>query len=138
MGSHRSCAFLITYAIMIVNKHKHYYYSYYLDIQIFIDYNTRMKKITNSVQSSFTHAGKHLKAWRMIYMLKATQVAQRAGISLGTLNKIESGDPSVGVAAFLEVTRSLGLLDNLVDSLDPLNSDLGRARVNESLPKRIR
>ena len=82
--------------------------------------------------------GEYLKTWRKIYILKALQVAERAGISLGTLHKIESGDPSVSMAAFLEVVGSLGLLDTLVDSLDPLNSDLGRARISESLPERIR
>jgi hypothetical protein len=40
--------------------------------------------------------------------------------------------------AFLEVLRSLGLLDSFARSLDPLNSDLGRARVTDNMPKRIR
>ena len=82
--------------------------------------------------------GKHIKTWRVIYALKAKQVADRAGISLGTLHKIENGDASVSAAAFLEVAGSLGLLETLTDSLDPLNSDLGRARVTENMPKRIR
>ena len=97
-----------------------------------------MKKTSKSVQNAFELTGQHLQTWRRIYELKATQVAQRAGISLGTLHKIEHGDPSVSTAAFLEVIRSLGLLDTLTDSLDPLNTDLGRARVSEHLPKRIR
>jgi len=97
-----------------------------------------MNNITQSVNNAFAEVGAHLSTWRKIYSLKAAQIAQRAGISLGTLHKIEKGDPTVSVAAFLEVVRSLGLLDELVDSIDPLNSDLGRARVNESLPKRIR
>ena len=97
-----------------------------------------MKKTTTSVSEAFIEAGKSLKTWRKIYALKAAQVAERAGISLGTLHKIEKGDPSVSVGAFLEVVRSLGLLDSFTESLDPLNSDLGRMRVNENLPKRIR
>ena len=97
-----------------------------------------MKKISQSVRNSFAEIGGHLAIWRKIYALKAVQVAERAGISLGTLHKIESGDPSVSAAALLEVARSLGLLDTLTGSLDPLNSDLGRARVNESLPRRVR
>jgi len=97
-----------------------------------------MKKISLPVQAAFIETGKHLKVWRRIYSLKATQVAERAGISTGTLSKIENGDPSVSVAAFLKVAGSMGLLDIIVESIDPLNSDLGRARVNDSLPKRIR
>jgi len=101
-------------------------------------YNADMKKTSVQVNSAFVEIGIHLKTWRRVYELKAAQVAQRAGISLKMLHKIESGDPSVNSAAFLEVVRSLGLLEALADSLDPLNSDLGRARVNDSLPKRIR
>ena len=97
-----------------------------------------MKKTSASVYKTFKETGNHLKTWRKIYALKAAQVAQRAGISLGTLSKIENGDPSVSAAAFLEVLKSLGLLETFKNSLDPLNSDLGRARVNDSLPKRIR
>ena len=97
-----------------------------------------MKKVSQSVYSTFSETGRYLATWRKIYELKAVQVAERAGISLGTLHKIESGDPSVSAAAFLEVVRSLGLLDALADSLDPLNSDLGRARVTDNLPQRIR
>lgn len=97
-----------------------------------------MKKVSTSVNNSFVETGKNLRTWRVIYALKAAQVAERAGISLGTLHKIEKGDPSVSVAAFLEVARSLGLLDVLTESLDPLNSDLGRARVSENMPQRIR
>jgi len=97
-----------------------------------------MKKTSASVCKTFKETGNHLKTWRKIYALKAEQVAQRAGISPGTLSKIENGDPSVSAAAFLEVLKSLGLLETFENSLDPLNSDLGRARVNDSLPKRIR
>jgi len=97
-----------------------------------------MKKTTGKVNIASTEIGMHIKTWRRIYQLKATQVAERAGISLRTLQKIESGDLSVSTASFLEVIRSLGLLESLVDNLDPLNTDLGRARVSDSLPKRIR
>ena len=97
-----------------------------------------MKNNTQIVYEAFSEIGGHLKTWRKIYVLKAAQVAQRAGISLGTLNKIENGDPSVSSAALLEVVRSLGLLDALTDSLDPLNTDIGRARVSENMPRRIR
>jgi len=97
-----------------------------------------MKKVSKSVNEAAAAIGRSLRTWRMLYVLKASQVAERAGISLGTLHKIENGDPSVSAASLLEVVRSLGLLDTLAESLDPLNSDLGRARVSENMPKRIR
>jgi transcriptional regulator with XRE-family HTH domain len=96
------------------------------------------KRITPKAENAFIEVGESLCTWRKLYALKASQVAERANISLGTLRKIESGDPSVGVQSFLEVLRSLGLLDTFCESLDPLNSDLGRARIDEHMPKRIR
>lgn len=97
-----------------------------------------MKRQSRAVKDTFAEVGASLKTWRMLYKLKAVQVAERAGISLGTLHKIEKGDPSISVGAFLEVLNSLGLLESFSDSLDPLNSDLGRMRINENMPKRIR
>jgi transcriptional regulator with XRE-family HTH domain len=96
------------------------------------------KMISSSVETAFADAGEYIRTWRKLYRLKASQVADRAGISLGTLRKIENGDPGVGMGAFLEVLRSLGLLDAFTESLDPLNSDLGRARLENALPERIR
>ena len=96
------------------------------------------KQITPKVIEASAEIGRSVKAWRILYELKAVQVAERAGISLGTLHKIEKGDPSVGMDAFLEVLRSLGLLAQLTKSLDPMESDLGRARLTEIMPKRVR
>ena len=97
-----------------------------------------MKRITKSVKDAFIETGESIRTWRILYELKAVQVAERAGISLGTLHKIEKGDSTVSVTAFLEVLRSLGILDAMIESLNPLNSDLGRARLNENLPRRVR
>ncbi|MDR3305618.1 MAG: helix-turn-helix domain-containing protein [Clostridiales Family XIII bacterium] len=96
------------------------------------------RKATPTVEETFAEVGESIRTWRKLYALKTVQVAERAGISLGTLRKIECGDPSVGLGAFLEVLRSLGLLNVFAESLDPMNSDLGRARITENLPKRVR
>lgn len=82
--------------------------------------------------------GANLTAWRKLQRLTAEQVAERAGISRGTLRRLENGEPSVGLDVFLNVARALGVLDRLVESLDPYETDLGRARANETLPKRVR
>lgn len=54
---------------------------------------------------------------------RATELAvPRGSVSL------EHGDPSVAFHVVLRVARALGILDTLSESLDPLNTDLGRAR----------
>jgi hypothetical protein len=38
----------------------------------------------------------------------------------------------------LRVTRALGVLDSLVEALDPYVTDVGRLRSEEALPQRVR
>lgn len=82
--------------------------------------------------------GEHLLAWRKLQGLTAEQVAERAGISRGTLRRLESGDVGVGMEAFLNVARVLGPLDRILTAVDPYETPLGRARADEALPKRVR
>jgi transcriptional regulator with XRE-family HTH domain len=82
--------------------------------------------------------GDQLTAWRKLQRLTAQQVAERAGIDRGTLRRLEHGEPSVGLDTFLNVVRALGQLDRVVTALDPYETDLGRARADDVLPKRVR
>ncbi|MDO9396161.1 MAG: helix-turn-helix transcriptional regulator [Herbiconiux sp.] len=82
--------------------------------------------------------GARLTEWRKLQDLTAEQVAQRAGISKPTLWKLESGDPGVSLGVLLDVVRALGFTDQLLDAVDPLSTELGRARAGQALPKRIR
>ncbi|WP_342774844.1 helix-turn-helix transcriptional regulator [Myceligenerans xiligouense] len=82
--------------------------------------------------------GEYLVTWRKLHGLTAAQVAERAQISRGTLTALESGKGGVRLGTFLGVARSLGVLDRVVEALDPYESDLGRARADEVLPKRVR
>ncbi|TDO68672.1 helix-turn-helix protein [Kribbella sp. VKM Ac-2571] len=82
--------------------------------------------------------GAHLATWRKLQSLTAEQVADRAGVSRDTLRRLERGETTVGIAVFLNVARVLGTLDRVVEALDPYETDLGRARADVSLPKRVR
>lgn len=97
---------------------------------------------TRPLPAATVHAaeqlGQHLANWRKLLHLTADQVAQRAGITRGTLRRLERGEPSTGMAAFLSVTRALGQLDRVVTALDPYETDLGRARADQILPERVR
>lgn len=82
--------------------------------------------------------GEHFRAWRMIQRLTAEQVAERAEVSLLTLRKLERGDTSVRLESALQVARALGILDRIIDSSDPLATDLGRARADQISRRRVR
>ncbi len=82
--------------------------------------------------------GEDFAGWRKILGLTAEQVAERADITRDTLRKLEHGDPTVGFYVVLRVARSLGILDTLTEALDPLNTDLGRARAGLLNRQRVR
>ncbi|MDP9222620.1 MAG: helix-turn-helix domain-containing protein [Actinomycetota bacterium] len=79
-----------------------------------------------------------LQAWRKLQGLTQSQVADRAGIGVRTLARLEHGDAGVRVENLFRVLRALGLLDSLQEALDPYSSDLGRLRADEQLPRRVR
>ena len=82
--------------------------------------------------------GEQLQLWRKLLGLPVQVVAERAGISRSTLNRLEHGDVNVGLDAFLSVAAALGILDQVVTSTDPYETDFGRARADQQLPQRVR
>ncbi|WP_159622003.1 helix-turn-helix domain-containing protein [Ruania rhizosphaerae] len=82
--------------------------------------------------------GEHVHGWRMVLGLTAQQVAERADITRDTLRKIETGDPGVRFGSVMQVLRALGTLDQAVDAIDPLSSDIGRLRAGSLTKKRAR
>lgn len=96
------------------------------------------RQLPAKTRISAQRIGAHLTAWRKLQSLTAEQVADRAGISRDTLRRLEKGETTVGIDVFLNVARVLGTLDRVVEALDPYETDLGRARADQALPKRVR
>jgi len=65
-------------------------------------------------------------------------VADRAFISRPTLQRIEEGDPGVGIGIYASVLQALGLLDNLRKLAGPEADEIGLAFSEEALPQRAR
>lgn len=81
--------------------------------------------------------GTHASNWRKLQGLTAAQVAERAGISRDTLRAIEQGKGTASTENLLRVLRVLGILDRVVTAADPYQTDVGRLRSDEILPKRV-
>ncbi len=64
--------------------------------------------------------------------------AERAGISRATLSKIEKGDEGVSLGAYAKMLFILGMIQRLVELVDPKFDEFGLLLDLESLPKRIR
>lgn len=97
-----------------------------------------MPRPSSRVAAAAASIGEQFVVWRKLQGLTAVQVSERAGISRNTLRRIETGDTGVGLQAFLSVARALGVLEAVVKATDPYETDLGRARADEILPRRVR
>lgn len=82
--------------------------------------------------------GTHVSNWRKLQRLTAAQVAERAGISRDTLRAIEQGKGTASTENLFRVLRILGILDDVVAAADPYQTDVGRLRADEILPRRVR
>jgi transcriptional regulator with XRE-family HTH domain len=76
--------------------------------------------------------------WRRLRGLTQVQLADRAGVSRDTLTRLERGDGGVSTENLLRILRGLGVVENLLKALDPFESDIGRLRASQQLPKRVR
>lgn len=90
------------------------------------------------VTRALRELGEDLATWRKLQRLTAQQVASRADISRSTLRRVEHGDGGVSAENLLRVARALGLLQQLANACDPYQSDVGRLRMDEVLPQRVR
>lgn len=82
--------------------------------------------------------GEHIRTWRKLRGLTVEQVAQRAGLSRGTVTRLELEPGAVSLENLLRVARALGVLESLPEALDPMRTDIGRLRADEALPTRVR
>jgi len=84
-----------------------------------------------------TDVGESLRTWRRLRELTVAETADRAGIGVSTLQRLEHGRGGT-VENLLRVVRALGVLDQLTAALDPMSTDVGRLRATEALPTRVR
>lgn len=89
-----------------------------------------------AVESSLLALGHNIKVARLKRRLPQATLAERSGVSLSTLVKIEKGDCGVAIGSVASVLQALGLGTPLaqIAQTDPL----ALALETEGLPKRIR
>jgi transcriptional regulator with XRE-family HTH domain len=91
-----------------------------------------------AVERALRVLGEHVSNWRKLNRLTAAQVAERANISRETLRAIEQGKGTASTENLLRVLRIIGIMDGVVAAADPYQTDVGRLRMDEVLPKRVR
>lgn len=91
-----------------------------------------------AVRRALRELSGHLQAWRKLRGLTQAQVADRAGVNRNTIQRLERADGSVSLEITLRVMNALGVLDSLARAIDPYETDVGRLRADEQLPRRVR
>jgi len=94
--------------------------------------------VPSPVLRALRHVADDVAAWRKLRGLTQAQLADRSGVSRDTLVRLEGGKGGVSVENLLRVLRALGVLDSLPRALDPYETDVGRLRAEEQLPRRVR
>lgn len=64
-------------------------------------------------------------------------LAERANLSVPTVRSVLNEGRGT-LESFLRIARILGLLDTVVQGTDPLNTPMGRLRVEDDTPRRVR
>lgn len=75
--------------------------------------------------------GAHLRRWRKVNGMSATQLAERAFITRETLRNLETGVGSARVDSLFAVLTALGIADTVVTAASPYQSEAARARIDE-------
>lgn len=89
-----------------------------------------------AVEESLVALGHNIKVARLKRRLPQSVLSDRAGVSLSTLAKIESGNGGVAIASYAAVLMALELGTPFSDI--GRNDPLAMVLETEALPKRIR
>ena len=89
-------------------------------------------------QSALIKLGQDINYARRRRRISKALMAERAGIAINTLTRIENGDSGTSIAAWASVVFVLGLIENLRNIADSSHDLTGLMLDEERLPKRIR
>lgn len=88
-----------------------------------------------AVQLALRKLGSDIRDARRLRRLPMAVVADRAFTSRSTLQKIEEGNPTVGIGIYAGVLQALGLLHQLKGIADIANDEVGQSLERAQLPK---
>jgi transcriptional regulator with XRE-family HTH domain len=82
--------------------------------------------------------GRDVSLARRRRRLSQASLAERSGIGLNTLRRLEKGEPGSSIESLARVLHVLGEIERLGHLLDTSVDTVGLVMMDESLPQRIR
>ena len=95
-------------------------------------------KLLSPVTSALRKLGSDICDARRRRNITMALMAERAGINIITLSKIEKGSAGASIGSYASVLFSLGMIDRLGNIADAGHDLTGIMLANEQLPKRVR
>ena len=96
------------------------------------------RRVPLPVRRALRTLAESIGTWRKLRGLTQAQLADRAGVSRGVVQRVEAADGGASIENLLRILRALGIQDHLTQALDPFASDIGRLRSGQELPRRVR
>ena len=100
--------------------------------------STRLRPTPIPVSRALRELAANVGSWRRILGLTQVQLAERADVSVDTVASLESGRAGVSIENAMRIMWALGILERVAAATDPYETDLGKARADEHLPRRVR
>lgn len=97
-----------------------------------------MKHLTPVVSRATARIGSALRTARLRRRLSQKDMATKMGVSLGTVQRMERGDPGVAIGNIAMAFLCINCLQKLEHVLDPTLDEIGAAMDAVYLPKRAR
>ena len=82
--------------------------------------------------------GRDLSLARRRRHLSQASLAQRSGVGLNTLRRLEKGQPSGSIEHLARILHVLGEVERIEQLLDTGDDPVGLLMMNEHLPQRVR
>ena len=97
-----------------------------------------MKKYSRSINRAIARIGDDVRTARIRRRLSQKDLAMNMGVSIGTVQRIEAGDPGVSLGNIALAFLVLNCLSKLENVFSPSDDEIGSAMDRVYLPQRVR
>lgn len=94
--------------------------------------------VSPRAQTAIVKLGNDIQIARRKRRIRQADFAKSIGVSLGTLQRLENGEPGVSIGTVAMAFLVLGNLEQLSDALDVARDDIGLLHDEDALPRRVR
>ena len=96
------------------------------------------RKLTPRVARALRDVGDGIRVARRRQRARQVDLALRMGVSVATVQSLESGNPGVSIGTFAMAMLALGMLPQFEKLADPSDDVIGLALDLDELPERVR